>query len=199
VRRAYQFIKNTTVAGLFLLLPIVLIVKLLVEVVHLAQKASPPILALLPKQIVTDPKFPLLFAGLVVLIACFLAGLVMRLALAQKIGGWIERHLLYPIPGYTAIRSLTRGLAGLSDSSAFKAAALTSPDGGSVLVYLIEDHGDGLATVMIPSAPTPMAGSIKIVPRDRVHLLNVRISTVARVLTQCGVGAQALLRKEKQT
>jgi uncharacterized membrane protein len=199
VRRVYEFVKNTTVTGLFVLLPVVLVIKVLVEVVRFAQRASPPVLALLPKQIVTHPKFPVLFAVAVVLMACFLAGLAVRLATAQKIGAWIEKHLLDAIPGYAAIRSLTQGLGGFSDSSAFKAAALTSPDGGSVLVYLIEDHGDGLATVMIPSAPTPMAGAINIVPRDHVHLLNVRISTVARVLTQWGVGAQALLRKERQT
>jgi uncharacterized membrane protein len=62
---------------------------------------------------------------------------------------------------------------------------------------LIEDHGDGLATVMIPSAPNPMGGAIKIVPRERIQILNVQMTAVARVLSQWGVGAQALLPKGK--
>lgn len=198
MKRSYEFIKDTIVTGLFLLLPVVIIAKVLIAVDGFARKTAAPIVKLLPRNIIGDPKFPVLFTAILILLACFLCGLVVRLALARKMGAWIEKHLLHPIPGYTAIRSLTRGLGGLSDSSAFKAAVLTSPDGGSVLVYLVEDHGDGLATIMIPSAPTPMAGTIKIVPRDQIHLLNVRISTVARVLTQWGVGAQALLRKEKQ-
>lgn len=199
MKRAYEFIKTTTVTGLFLLLPIVIIAKVLVAVDRFSHKAAAPIVKLLPKNIVGDPKFPVLFAVVVILLACFLAGLIVRLSVARRMGALIEKHLLHPIPGYTAIRSLARGLGGFSDSNAFKAAVLTSPDGASVLIYLVEDHGSGFATIMIPSAPTPMAGAIKIVPRDQVHLLNVGISTVARVLTQWGVGAQALLQKEKQT
>jgi uncharacterized membrane protein len=197
VRKSYEFIRTTTFAGLFVLLPVVLIAKVLIEVARFAQKAAAPIIKLLPSNVIGDPKFPVLFAIFTILLVCFLCGLIARLALARAVGRWIEQRLLDRIPGYGAVKSLAHGLGGFSDSSAFKAAVLTSPDSGSVLVYLIEDHGDGLATVMIPSAPSPLAGAIKIVPRDRIQLLDARISTVARVLTQWGVGAQALLRKEK--
>jgi uncharacterized membrane protein len=54
-----------------------------------------------------------------------------------------------------------------------------------------------LATVMILSAPSPMGGAIKIVPRERIKILNVRMSAVARVFSQWGMGAQALLPKGK--
>jgi uncharacterized membrane protein len=62
---------------------------------------------------------------------------------------------------------------------------------------MIEEHGNGLATVMIPSAPNPMGGAIKIVPRKRIQILDVRMSAVARVFSQWGVGARELLDKEK--
>jgi len=137
------------------------------------------------------------FAVLVIILACLAAGLFMRLPVMRAIGRWVERHLLQPIPGYRAIKSLASGLGGSLEESAFKAAIVTSPDGGSEQVYLIEDHGNGLATVMIPSAPNPMGGAIKIVPRERVQILNVGMSAVARVLSQLGVGAQALLPKGK--
>ena len=187
----------TTVAGLFVVLPAVLIAKVLGEVVRFAEKAAGPIIKLLPKQITTHPKFSVVFAVLVIILACLAAGLFMRLPLMRAIGRWIERHLLQPIPGYRAIKSLASGLSGSLEESAFKAAVLTSPDGGVELVYLIEDHGNGLATIMIPSAPNPMGGAIKIVPRERIQILNVRMSAVARVFSQWGVGAQALLPKGK--
>src|SRR5437762_2886715 len=189
MRRGWEFLKTTTVAGLFVLLPVVLIAKVLGEVVRFAHKAAGPIIKMLPKHIVADPKFPTLFAVLVVLLTCFVAGLLTRLALARAIGRWFERHLLQPIPGYRAIKSLASGLGGSLEESAFKAAVLTSTDGGSELVYLIEDHGNGQATVMIPSAPNPMGGAIKIVPRERIQILNVGMSAVARVLSQLGVAS----------
>jgi uncharacterized membrane protein len=115
----------------------------------------------------------------------------------RAIGRWIEQHFLDPIPGYRAIKNLSSGLSGSLEEGAFKAAVLNSPEGGSELVYLIEDHGNGLATVMIPSAPNPMGGAIKVVPRDRIKILDVKVSAIARVLSQWGVGAQALLPKGK--
>jgi uncharacterized membrane protein len=198
VKRAWEFLKTTLVAGLFVLLPVVLIAKALAEVVHLAEKGAKPILKLLPEQITAHPKFPVVFAVLVIIIACLIAGFLVRLAFMRAMGRWIEQRFLDPIPGYRAIKNLSSGLSGSLEESAFKAAVLISPEGGSELVYLIEDHGNGLATVMIPSAPNPMGGAIKIVPRERVHILNVRMTALARVLSQWGVGAQALLPKEKR-
>ena len=197
MRRGWEFLKTTTLAGLFVLLPVVLIAKVLGEVIRFAHKAAGPIIKMLPKHIVADPTFPTLFAVFVVLLTCFVAGLLTRLALARAVGRWIERHLLQRIPGYGAIKSFASGFSGSLEEGVFKAAVLTSPDGGSELVYLIEDHGNGLATIMIPSAPSPMGGAIKIVPRERIQILSVKMSAVARVLSQLGVGAQALLPKGK--
>jgi uncharacterized membrane protein len=197
MKRRWEVLKTTLVAGLFVLLPVVVIAKVLAEVVHFSHKAAAPIIKLLPKQITAHPKFPVVFAIVVVCLACFFAGLLTRLAFAQSIGRWIERRFLESVPGYSAIRNFTRGLTGSSDESAFKAAALISPEGGSELVYLIEDHGNGLATIMIPSAPNPMGRAIKVVPRDRIKILDVKVSAIARVLSQWGVGAQALLPKGK--
>jgi uncharacterized membrane protein len=197
MRRVWEFLKTTAVAGLLVLLPVVLVIKVLAEVVRFAHKAAGPILKLLPKEIVAHPTFPVVFAVLVIVLACLIAGLLVRLAFARAIGKWIEQHFLDRIPGYRAIKNLSSGLSGSLEEGAFKAAVLTSPDGGSELVYLIEDHGDGLATVMIPSAPNPMGGAIKIVPRERVETLNVRMTALARVLSQWGVGARDLLPKGK--
>jgi uncharacterized membrane protein len=197
VKQLWEFFKTTIVAGLFVLLPVVLLLKALAEVVHFAEKAAEPIIKLLPKEITSHPKFPVVFAAVVIILACLIVGLFMRLPIARAMGRWIEKHFLDPIPGYRAIKSLASGLSGSLEESAFKAAVLISPDGGSELVYLIEDHGDGLATVMIPSAPNPMGGAIKIVPRERIQILNVQMTAVARVLSQWGVGAQALLPKGK--
>jgi uncharacterized membrane protein len=92
--------------------------------------------------------------------------------------------LLLHLPGYRAIKGLTQSLSGTSEDGAFKPALLVSEGGQRELAYLIEDHGDGQATVMLPSSPTPMAGSVKIVPPDQIEILDARLSEVTRVLSQ---------------
>ena len=56
-------------------------------------------------------------------------------------------------------------------------------------------HGEDHLTVLIPWAPTAFAGSVKIVDRKRVELLDATIGDVSKVLSQWGVGAGGLLGK----
>ena len=197
VKTLWEFLKDTVIAGLFLLLPVILLVKGLTEVVRFTRKIGEPLIKLLPNHVVNHPSFPGLFALAVILLACLIAGLCMRLALAQLIGRWVERYLLNRIPGYTSIKNFTSGLRGSGEVGAFKAAVLFSGADEELLVYLIEDPGNGMATVMVPSAPNAIAGSIRIVPRDRVRILDTGTTAIAKVLHEWGVGAQALVQRER--
>lgn len=69
------------------------------------------------------------------------------------------------------------------------------PDDRREFTYLMEDIGDGYVTVMLPRAPTPMAGSIKLVPMSQVEVLEVSLSEPAAVITHWGVGSGALVQR----
>ena len=135
-----------------------------------------PIVSLGPKVIIQEPKFPILLAVVFLGLTCFVAGLLVQSTLARATSGWVERYLLLHLPGHRAIKGLTQSLSGSSEAGAFKPALLILEGGQRELAYLIEDHGDGEATVMLPSSPTPMAGSVKIVRRDQIQ--NSRCQTV---------------------
>ncbi len=60
---------------------------------------------------------------------------------------------------------------------------------------MIEDHGDGQLTVLVPWAPTAFSGSVKVVGRDRVEMLDANIGDVSRVLSLWGMGTRDLLSK----
>jgi hypothetical protein len=51
---------------------------------------------------------------------------------------------------------------------------------------------------MLPSSPTPMAGSVKIVARDQIEILDARQSEVTRVLSPWGFGTRELLGNQKK-
>jgi uncharacterized membrane protein len=46
---------------------------------------------------------------------------------------------------------------------------------------------------MLPWAPTPFAGSIKIVPKDRVEPLAINMGQLTEALGHWGIGAKDLL------
>jgi uncharacterized membrane protein len=197
VKRLGNFLKTTVLGGFFALLPVVIVIELLGKAMQLAEKVTAPIVSLLPQFIAQRLKFPILLAVVFLGLICFVAGLLVQSTLARATSGWIERYLLL-LPGYRAIKGLTQSLSGTSEAGAFKPALLISEDGQRELAYLIEDHGDGQATVMLPSSPTPMAGSVKIVQRDQIEILDAKLSEVTRVLSQWGVGTRELLGRQKK-
>ena len=54
---------------------------------------------------------------------------------------------------------------------------------------IVEKLEDGSYTVLVPSAPTPMAGSIYILPRERVHPVDIPFAKAIGVLSKWGTGA----------
>jgi uncharacterized membrane protein len=49
---------------------------------------------------------------------------------------------------------------------------------------LMVEELDGSYTVLVPSPPTPMAGSIYILPRDRVHPIDVPFTKAIGVFSK---------------
>ncbi len=195
MKKIVEFLKTSLIGGLFVLLPLVVFYLLLAEMLQLVVAAATPIADLFPKGIFDRVNAPVLVALILLVGASFLFGLALRWMILRRVGLWIERTVLGKLPLYNAVKSLSRGLVGEKEENAFKPAVLSSPDGGLEIVYVIEDHGDGQLTVLVPWAPTSFAGSVRIINSDRIEMLNANLGDVSRALGQWGVGVRDLLEK----
>jgi uncharacterized membrane protein len=139
---------------------------------------------------------PVLLAVFLILMASFFFGFAMRLVYLRRLGSWIERTLLERVPIYSAVKRLSQGLLGGGAEGAFLPAVMTSREGEREIVYLVEDHQDGEATVLVPWAPAAFAGSVKIVQRSRLEILDADLDSASRALSHWGVGIRALLGKK---
>ena len=195
MKNLVEFLKTSLIGGLFVLLPLILFYLLLAELLQVVVALATPIADLLPKGTFEQVNAPVLMALILIVGASFLFGLTLRSMALSRFGSWIERAVLGRLPLYNAIKSLTRGLLGAKEDTAFRPAVLDSADGQREIVYVIEDHGDGQLTVLVPLAPASFAGSVKIMRRDRVKMLNASLGDTSRVLSHWGVGARELLGK----
>jgi uncharacterized membrane protein len=59
--------------------------------------------------------------------------------------------------------------------------------------FIIEEHDDGRFTVFVPSIPTPLAGAVYILARERVHLLDVSFTQAIRSVSRWGSGSKDLV------
>lgn len=199
MKNVLGFIKTSLVGGLFVLLPLVLFYLLLSELLELVVALATPIADLFPKGTFDQENMPVLMGLVLIVGASFVFGLALRSAALRRSGLWVERTLLGRLPLYNAVKSLARGLVGAQEETAFRSAVLHSSDGEREIVYVIEEHGDGQVTVLVPWAPASFAGPVKIVGSDRIEILDASVGEASKVLGHWGVGARDLVHGKAGT
>ncbi len=199
MKRLGAFFKTTALGGLFVLLPLLLLELMLKEAFDLVVGLAAPLTELLPKAILDKINAPVLVAILFILIASFVLGLSAKSDLGHRFGLWVERNTLDRLTLYRVLKGFAARLIEFGEGSGFKPVLLIPAEGQRQFAYLIEDHGDGWMTLMVPWAPTPMSGEVRIVRSDQVEMLDSRFGDVARVLSHWGVGAGELLKGHKKS
>jgi uncharacterized membrane protein len=190
-----EFLKTTALGGLFVLLPVLLLYLLLAEALELVVALATPITGLFPKGTFDEVKSPVIIALILIVGVSFLIGLGLRSAVARRLGLSIERTVLGRLPMYDVLKRLTRGFSSEGQSVVFKPAMLITQTGDRELAYVVEDHNDGNVTILLPWAPTPFAGTVKIVKREQVETLDVNLGEFTKIVSQWGLGARDLLVK----
>ena len=185
---AREFLANTLVGGLLIVLPIYLAVLVLLKGMRSVAALVRPLTVLLPEWL---PAERLLSLGLV-LGACFLIGIAVRTRAGRILRERMERSLFEKIPGYALFRSLSEQLAGQGRESTWK-PALVEIEEALVPAFIIEELEDGRLTVFVPSVPTPFAGAVYILVRERVHALDVPFTQAISSISRWGSGSKDLV------
>ena len=179
-----RFLKVTLVGGLLVVLPLWVSLLMLFKAINGALKMLPPIAKLLPQKIVHEK----IAAMLLLLLICFVVGLLTRTQLGQRAGHWIVENILDRVPGFALIRGMTRQFVGNKEETLFQ-PALVEIEEALVPAFIIEKHTDGQFTVFVSSSPTPMAGAIYILSPERVHPVDVPLRKAMVCVTKWGAGA----------
>ncbi len=196
MKQPIEFLKTTALGGLFVLLPVLLLYLLMAEALGLIVALAGPIADLFPKGTFDEIKHPVAMGLILIMGVSFLIGLILRSENGRRLGHWIERTLLGRMPVYSALKKLTTGFGEAGKEGAFKTAVLNYPAGEREIVYIVEDHGNGYLTVLLPWAPAAFSGFVKVVNQDRLEFLDANLGDVSRVLSHWGVGVRDLLEKK---
>jgi uncharacterized membrane protein len=147
-----------------------------------------PIAALLPEWLPAEDALALL----AVLIVCFLVGAAVRTRAGRVVRERMEMGFFGRIPGYALFRSLTQRLAGESDEIAWK-PVLAEIEDALVPAFIVEELVDGRFTIFVPSVPTPFAGAVYILSRERVHLVDIPFTQAIKSVSRWGAGSGELV------
>ena len=154
---------------------------------------------LLPSSVMGLEEHPFSLALLTLALTSLLFGIFLKSAFMSQFFRYIERSTIGRLALYRSIKQLASGIFCDKNSvnengeynGGFRAAMLKNQDGSHQFAYLIEQD-DNYSSVLIPHAPAGFAGPLKLVPNEKVTLLDASIGDVSAVLSQWGNGALAL-------
>ena len=109
----------------------------------------------------------------------------------------MERVVLHKVPGFLFFKAMAVSVTGAERKDQNLVPVLVDFDDNTVLAFLIEEAATpgGLATVFVPSAPTPAAGTVVLVETRRIRKLDVPIAAAMRTVTSLGIGTQVLIQR----
>ena len=153
-----------------------------------------PIAALVPDWLPAEG----LLSLLLVLALCFLVGVAVRTRSGRAVRERLEKVLFERLPGYSLLRSLTQRMAGAGEENTWK-PALAEIEDALVPAFIIEELDDDRFTVFVPSVPTPLAGAVYVLGRERVHILDIPFTQAISTISRWGSGSKDLVAAMRVT
>lgn len=189
-----NFIKSRILSGMLFLVPIVLLLIILKQGHDYIGKLVAPLLARLPieiERVIGIIVVDLLALGVLLLI-CFLAGLVARRKDASGLITWLEINFLQNIPGYEIAK------AKLTAKLRFEAGEYTTVlvrfDDQWQIGFEMDRISGEMVVVYLPGSPDPWSGAVTIVTHDRIKRLGSNQVATLSVFKHLGRGTSADLK-----
>ncbi|MFT3822380.1 MAG: DUF502 domain-containing protein [Chitinophagaceae bacterium] len=181
-----KFLSKTIAGGVLFLIPLVVLVVILEKALTIIHKLLNPLLKSFPNNMIGGIGVHELIAACILIIICFLAGLLASTSAAKSLIKMLETKVLSLIPGYSFIQTLLGTPAGADKNMP---VVIVQFDDYSQLAFLVDELDDGNKMIYIPSSPTPLSGGIFIVESDRVKPSSLTSKQAMRLMTQVGRGA----------
>jgi uncharacterized membrane protein len=187
-----RFIRTTVIGGVVFLVPFIVIVFVLGKAFQLMSHVAAPLSKVVPLETVGDIAVVNLIAIGLILLLCFLAGLIARTAVADSLVHGLETRVLSHIPIYEFVKGMTSSVVEAEKGEAMT-PVLVRLDDYAQLAFEMERTGTGDVVVYLPGAPNPWSGAVCIVSPDRVTPLGASVLAAVQNIKHLGKGTGALV------
>jgi uncharacterized membrane protein len=188
MRGVVSFIHATIVGGVLFLAPLVVLIVVINKAVNFAARAIRPLADRIPDSLGLGAAKAYIAAGLLLILFCFIAGLLARSAIARKSVQALEGSFLSLLPGYDYLKQAGASALGASDAHAQPVVLARIGDSWRIGVKT-ETIGENWLAIFIPNSPNPNRGSVFIVERSKVRPSATPLAAALAALRRCGGGA----------
>jgi uncharacterized membrane protein len=186
-----QFIINTITGGIFLLLPLAVILIILQKIYVIAGKILRPVASYLPEHMFGLDGHQIVSIFILV-VFCFTAGLLFRSRRVRALIEKLEDGFLSAIPGYTLIMTNVADKLHHEDDDMLVPVLVQLDE--SRVFGLLAAEGGGSCSVYVPGAPDFKSGNVHIFPAERVQKLDLPASAVSMNMRKLGKDSLQMLK-----
>jgi uncharacterized membrane protein len=183
------FLKTTVVGGFVFLIPAAIVVVVLGKVIgalKMLAKALAPVFGV--ESFVGGLVLDLLALAVIVLL-CFVAGLLARRASAKHMREKLDRTLLNSFPGYAFVKGFADNLRHTEEmAGSFVPVAVQFDDYDQIAFETHREPNNGKVSVYLPGAPNPWSGTVVYVSSERVKPLAITLTDAIRNIRTLGKG-----------
>ena len=190
-----QIIKATFLGGILFLAPLVVLLVIVEKGYSIIQKITLPLANNLPRVHVLGVALQELFGIIVIILICFLAGLMAKTAGAKKLIHKLENGILSFVPGYSFMKNMNESIMGFESNTDLK-VIMVPTDAGWQFAFLIEQINENNFTVFIPDAPNPWSGSVCFVERKDIKEIEITQKQALACIRKLGYGTKELLKNK---
>ncbi len=186
-----RFIKTTVLGGILFLIPVVILLIIYQQADRIISKLADPILAALPFRRVFGIAVTDLLSIIVLVVICFVAGLVAMTPVAKKFAHAAETMFLSKIPTYDVAKIKLSTPLRFEEAGNLQPLLLRLDDQWQIGLEI--ERFDDKVVAYLPGSPDPWSGTVAIVAADRVSTLEADTQTVMVMFKQLGKGIGKLL------
>ncbi|NHE58060.1 DUF502 domain-containing protein [Cyclobacterium plantarum] len=188
-----SFFIKTLLNGLFLILPMIIILFLLSIIFKFVFNLVSPISALLDNNSESPALFVNVLALLILIGIIFVIGLILTNGRSKRIFKVFEYRYLLQIPLYSTIQETIAQFTGLKKMPFSQVVLVDAFNTGVLLTgFVTEAVSDDMYTIFVPTAPNPMNGNIYHVPACQLKFLDIEPEKAMRSIVGMGTGSSIL-------
>jgi uncharacterized membrane protein len=195
--------KTTILGGVIFLLPFAVVVFLIGQIAQVIYSVAAQLESALPRWSFGGVSLAVVLATLVLVVLCFVAGVLARRSFGRRFSAKVERNLLLLFPRYAIWKSHLVTNVGVEHGGElfkFQPVLVAFDDAARIGFEIERAEAAAMVTVYLPGSPDPWNGHVVHVASDRVKPLSVNFSEAAALCESMGRGAASVLpmRPEKK-
>jgi len=191
-----RLIRDTLIGGILFLIPLVFVVVVFGKAFQIMKVVATPLGKLISIESFAGFAVVEILTVFIMVLSCFLAGILSRSPWGQKLHEKIDVILLQMIPGYAWVKGMTGDIHD-EDAEEVLKPVLVRFDDQFQLALEVDRATDGLVAVYLPGSPDPRSGAVSYVTADRIQPVDAGFKSVVKICKNLGRGSGIILSGQK--